>query len=104
MTTTVEIKGILEERLELLVKSGLYSSKSEVVRDSIRHLLKGLDMKELAFKLYRDGQISTGLALEIAEMDLIKFLDQCKQRGFNPKIGSENINELKKDIKGLSDV
>jgi len=25
MTTTIEIKGFLEERLELLVKSGLYS-------------------------------------------------------------------------------
>ncbi|MHA1448714.1 MAG: ribbon-helix-helix domain-containing protein [Candidatus Hodarchaeales archaeon] len=33
MTTTVEIKGVLEERLELLVKTGFYASKSEAVRD-----------------------------------------------------------------------
>ncbi len=101
MTTTVEIKGILEERLELLVKSGLYSSKSEAVRDSIRHLLKEMDMKELSFKLYKDKQISTGLALEIAEMDLNSFLEQCKRRGIKARIGSETTKELKDDIKGL---
>lgn len=104
MTTTVEIKGILEERLELLVKSGLYSSKSEAVRDSIRHLLKELDMKELAFKLYKDEQISTGLALEIAGMNLISFLEECKQRGIKPRIGFESIDDLKADIESLTNV
>jgi Arc/MetJ-type ribon-helix-helix transcriptional regulator len=101
MTTTVEIKGILEDRLELLVKSGLYASKSEAVRDSIRHLLNELDMKELAFKLYKDGQISTGLALEIAEMNLVSFLEECKQRGIEPKIGIESLDDLKEDIESL---
>lgn len=101
MTTTVEIKGILEDRLELLVKSGLYASKSEAVRDSIRHLLNELDMKELAFKLYKDEQISTGLALEIAEMDLVSFLEECKQRGIETRIGIESIDDLKGDIESL---
>ncbi|MHA1167151.1 MAG: UPF0175 family protein [Candidatus Hodarchaeales archaeon] len=102
MTTTVEIKGVLEERLELLVKTGFYASKSEAVRDGIRHLLKELDMKDIAFTLYRDGKISTGLALELAEMDLITFLDQCKQRGIRTKIGTVSGKELEEDVKGLT--
>ncbi|MHA2295894.1 MAG: UPF0175 family protein [Candidatus Hodarchaeales archaeon] len=101
MTTTVEIKGLLEERLELLVRAGMYASKSEAVRDGIRHLLKELDIKDIAFKLYRDGKISTGLALELVEIDLVTFLAQCQQRGIRPRTGIETEDELEADVKGL---
>ncbi|MHA1448715.1 MAG: UPF0175 family protein [Candidatus Hodarchaeales archaeon] len=59
-------------------------------------------MKDIAFTLYRDGKISTGLALELAEMDLITFLDQCKQRGIRTKIGTVSGKELEEDVKGLT--
>ena len=52
MPTTIEIKGILEEKLELLVEAGLYSSKTEAIRDSIRHLLEDQDFLSIAINLF----------------------------------------------------
>ena len=60
-------------------------------------------MKELAFKLYRDGQISTGLALEITEMDLVSFLEDCKRRGIESRMGIESVADIKADIDSLTD-
>jgi putative addiction module CopG family antidote len=101
MTTTVEIKGLLERRIELLIKAGLYASKSEVVRDGLRHLLKEINMQEIALQLYQDEEISIGLALELSEMDLQSFVSLCKKRGIKPKLGTEDIDELMGEIKEL---
>ncbi|KAF5429665.1 Transcriptional regulator, partial [Candidatus Methanomarinus sp.] len=58
MPTTVEIKGELELYLRQLIDVGLYNNIAEAVRDSIRHLMKEYDKKEIAVALYRAEKVS----------------------------------------------
>ena len=95
MPTTVEIKGLLEERLNQLVEAGLYASRSEAIRDSIRHLLAQIDLVEVAVRLYKEDKISLGKGAEIAGLSIPVFINECKNRGVNPKRGIENIKRYR---------
>ena len=97
MPTTVEIKGELEERIKRLMDAGLYTSVAEVVRDSIRHMLKEYDEKELAITLYKQEKISLAKAAEIAGLSTIKMKETLMARGINPQLGAETAEEVRED-------
>jgi len=97
MPTTVEIKGLLEERLDQLVEAGLYTSRSEAVRDGIRHLLTQIDLTAVAVRLHEQGNVSIGKGAEIAGLSIPAFITECKNRGVRPKIGTENLKALESD-------
>lgn len=101
MPTTVEIKGLLEERLEQLVEAGLYASRSEAVRDGIRHLLTQIDLVAVAVRLHKQDKVSVGKGAEIAGLSLLAFIDACKNRGVRPKIGIEDLESLKTDTEAI---
>ena len=98
MPTTVEIKGILEEKLDMLIKAGLYTSKSEIVRDGLRHLLESIDFLSIALHLYKNGVLSTGKAAEIAGLSVAEFIKECQKRGIQLSIGLEDVNELDQEL------
>ncbi len=102
MTTTIEISGWLEEQLERLVEIGLYSTKSEVVRDAIRRFLETLDMPALALKLYRVKGISLGLAAEIADKTYEEMITYMITKGVIPELGEPDINSLLKQYETIS--
>lgn len=103
MTTTIEISGWLEEQLERLVEIGLYSTKSEVVRDAIRRFIETLDMPSIALKLYRMKGISLGLAAEIANKTYEEMITYMITKGIIPELGEPDINTLLKQYKTLMD-
>ena len=102
MTTTIEISGWLEEQLERLVEIGLYSTKSEVVRDAIRRFLETLDMPALALKLYRVKGISLGLAAEIADKTYEEMITYMITKGVIPELGDAAEVILRKYV-GVAD-
>jgi len=101
MPTTVEIKGELESRLEKLLMAGVYKSKSEAVRDAIRHLLEEYDEKELAVSLYRQGKVSISKAAEIAGVSFSKMKEMLAEAGVSPRLGVESAEELREDYQHL---
>ena len=103
MTTTIEISGWLEEQLERLVEIGLYSTKSEAVRDAIRRFIETLDMPSIALKLYRMKGISLGLAAEIANKTYEEMITYMITKGIIPELGEPDINTLLKQYKILMD-
>ena len=102
MPTTIEIKGILEEKLELLVEAGLYSSKTEAIRDSIRHLLEDQDFLSIAINLYKNNKVSTGKAAEIANLTVADFISECQKRRVKLSIGLDAIEDLGNEMQSLN--
>lgn len=94
MPTTVEIKGLIEERISLLVEAGLYASKSEVVRDGVRRLLETQDFLVIALQLYKEGKTSLGKASEIAGLSVNDFVGECLRRRVPIKVGPDDISEV----------
>ena len=97
MSTTVEIKGELELYLRQLIDAGLYNNVAEAVRDSIRHLMKEYDTKEIAVTLYKAEKISLAKAAEIAGVSSIEMKKILVEKGINPRWGAESAEKLRKD-------
>lgn len=97
MPTTVEIAGDLEEKLERLILAGHYATKSEAVRDAVRHLLASYDMVEIAVSLYKQGKVSVAAAAYISGVSLRRMMDILAERGVQPALGVESQEMLKAD-------
>jgi len=82
MTTAFSLPRIMEMEISALVRSGYYSSKSDVAKDAFRTLF---DVKKQlkvasAVELYKSGDVSLTRAAEIAELDLESFKAILKDR------------------------
>jgi len=101
MPTTVEIVGDLEEKLGKLILAGLYATKSEAVRDAVRHLLASYNMVDVAVSLYRQGRVSVAAAAEIGGVSFKRMLDILAERGIQPALGVEDKERLEADYRAL---
>lgn len=104
VTTTVEIEGYLERRLDLLISLGLYATKSEAVRDAVRHLLEKTDLTSIAVEMYSQGRVSLGFCVEAADLSAPEFLLVLQRRGLRPSLGCENMGELEQQVSKVSSV
>ncbi len=95
MVTTIEISGYTEDILEALVMAGIYSSKTEAVRDSIRRLLSSYDMKDVALRAYRNGRVSFQLAAEVGGSSLDEMLWYMLSHNVAPELGVNNMDEVR---------
>ena len=101
MVTTIEISGYMESALDALVLAGIYSSKTEAVRDAIRRLLDGFDMKEVAVKAYKNGAISVQLAAEISGLSLDETVWLLISKDVAPELGVRDESELSQSVSEL---
>jgi len=97
MPTTVEITGDLDEKLERLILAGHYATKSEAVRDAVRHLLAFYDMVDIAVSLYKQGKLSVAAAAYISGVSLRRMMEILAERGVQPAMGVESQEMLKAD-------
>ena len=86
----ISITPELEEFIEKKVKTGMYNSASEVVREGLRLLkeqdeLKELRLKELKKELQKGYDSATNG--NVAEWDLKQFKDNVRARGSTSKTG-----------------
>jgi Arc/MetJ-type ribon-helix-helix transcriptional regulator len=85
---SVEISGILEERLRRLVDLGVYASVAEAVREAVRLFLKNLDLKKIAMDMYVKRRASFQYATEFADETYDVMIDYMLSRGVMPLIGA----------------
>lgn len=89
-----------EQEVEALLRTGLYTSREEVISDAIRNLLlnnKSLRL-ELAIDLFRAEEASLGRAAEIAGIDRWEFQDILHERRIPIDIDAESTEEMDSDI------
>ncbi|MDP8002884.1 MAG: PIN domain-containing protein [Caldisphaera sp.] len=98
MVTNIEISGYSEDALDALVRAGIYSNKTEAVREAIRRFIDSFDMKEISFRAYKEGKISFQLATEISGLSIEELIWFFLKKGFAPEIGISDINELKENL------
>jgi len=102
MVTTVEISGWVEEVLEYMVRAGIYNSKAEAVRDAVRRMIGSVDLREVAFRAYRDGGITYPLAVEISRAGYEELLAYFIRRGLVPELGVSDIEEAEEGAKSIA--
>ena len=86
----ISITPELEELIDKKVKTGMYNSASEVVREGLRLLKEQDELKELRLKeLKKEIQKGYDSATNgnVAEVNLNQFKDKVRARGSNGKNG-----------------
>ncbi|MBI2135530.1 UPF0175 family protein [Candidatus Woesearchaeota archaeon] len=80
---TVSLSDMMSLELKALIKCGIYTSKSDVVRDAMRCLYTHQPTLKLniAIELYKEGEVSIGKAAEIAGMSTVDFKEILAERG-----------------------
>lgn len=99
-STSFSIPETMKDEIDVLVKSGEYSSRSDVMRDAFRTFLRKNPEKRtrITVELYKDGKVSLMRAAELAEMDLESYKEELKERGITVK--TRKGSEEEKDVVG----
>jgi len=86
-SVSFSLPEIMTEELDALVKSGEYTSRSDVFRDAFRDFLRNNPGKRLriAIELYKDDEVSLMRAAEIADLNAEKFKEELAERGIKVK-------------------
>jgi Arc/MetJ-type ribon-helix-helix transcriptional regulator len=94
LVVSVEISGVLEERLRRLVDLGIYATVAEAVREAVRDFLEKLDLREIALNLYITRGASFQYAVEFAGETYESMIDYFISKGVLPVIGVTSKEEI----------
>ncbi|QGA80326.1 UPF0175 family protein [Candidatus Nanohalobium constans] len=102
-STSFSIPETMRDEIDVLVDSGEYSSRSDVMRDAFRTFLRKNPEKRIRItvELYKSKDISLMRAAELAEMDLENYKEELKERGINIETregGEEEKEEVEKRL------
>jgi len=100
----MKAKSMMKERVEAVIRSGVYTDESELYNEAIRTLFEvKSDLKTIAaVELYKEGGVSLEKAAEIAGVNVLQFKEILSQKGITRWIGSgeddleRKTEELKK--------
>ncbi len=97
---------VMIEEVNALVRSGIYSSKSDVARDAFRCLLEHKPelRTNAAIELYKEEKVSLGRAAEIAGTDFESFKNILADRGIKLKTYMGPKKEMEKQMKLLKNL
>ena len=95
-TLSFTVPEMLRLELGAIPKTGYYDSTSEFLRDAMRTLLAARkDLRiALASVLYRDGKVSLGKAVEIADVGYEEMKKMLVERGIKLRRGVETSKEM----------
>lgn len=100
---SVSLPTILSNEIEALVKSGYYSSKSDVIKDALRNLLDNKPKLRIssAIEIYKLGKASLSKCAEIAEISTIEFKELLAEREIIRETESKSLARGTSIIKRL---
>ncbi|MCE4625552.1 MAG: hypothetical protein F7C35_06790 [Desulfurococcales archaeon] len=93
MVVSVDITGILEERLRRLVDLGIYASISEAVRDALRRLMDELDLKRISLQMYTSKEVSLHYTCHFAGSPCRTIIDYMLKNGVMPLLGETSSEQ-----------
>jgi predicted HTH domain antitoxin len=85
------------------VKARLYESEEAVIRDALRHLLRGRpDLRiQLAIHRYQEEEISLAKAASLAGVSWAQMREILQEKGIQPHLGPETEEEAQEEVKQL---
>ncbi|GEM_PF-247470 len=103
MPSSYNLPEIVRKEIDELVRSGYYSSKSDVVKDALRYMFSNKKNLRLAAAvgLYKKGEVTLGKAAEIADVGIIEFKDRLKEYGIKRIIESESASRMDSAIEKM---
>lgn len=103
MPSSYNLPELVKKEIEALVKSGYYSSKSDVVKDALRTFLYSKKNLRIAaaLELYRSGDVTLGKAAEIADMSLFEFKEKLKEYNIERIIKAESARKMDREIRSI---
>lgn len=102
MPSSYNLPEIDKKKIDALVKSGFYSSKSDVVKDALRYMFDNKKNMNLAavVEMYMSDSVSLGKASELVGMSIIEFKEVLAANKYK-RILKATKKEMKKADKIL---
>jgi len=102
MAITIEFPEQLNAELEVIPKTGYYTSTSEFLKDAIKTILAARkDLRiSIAIELYKTGY-SLGRVAEIADLDYEVMKELLVKSGIEIRRGTETVEELENGARML---
>ena len=99
-TLSFTVPEVLRLELGAIPKTGYYDSTSEFLRDSMRTLLAARkDLRiSIATVLYKEGKISLGKAVEIADTNYEEMKRILNEKGIMRKTAATTAKETEEEI------
>jgi len=88
-----------------LVSAHLFESEEDVVREALRNLLRSRpDLRvELAVHRFQNDGLSLAKAASVAGISWAQMKDLLVNRGIDPRLGSETVQETEQEAQSLRD-
>ena len=88
-----------------LVEARLYNSEEDVIQDALRHLLRARpELRiQLAIHRYQGEELSLAKAATLAGVSWAQMKDILLERGVQPRLGPETLEEAEKEAQSLRD-
>lgn len=101
--TPIYLPAAMDEEIEVLIESGDYASKDDLLKDAFRVFLENKPEKKtfVGIEMYRGRRVSLVRAAEIAGMDFESFKEVLVDRGIRIRTATPTEMELKDEIKYL---
>ncbi len=102
-TLSFTVPPTLRLELAAIPETGYYDSTSEFLRDAMRTLLAARkDLRiAIAMVLYKQGKISLGKAVEIAQVNYEEMKKLLAEKGIRRRSGAETVEEMEREMKNL---
>jgi predicted HTH domain antitoxin len=83
----------------------MYKSEEDVLQDALRHLLRARpELRiQLAIHRYQTEQLSIAKAASLAGVSWAQMKDILLERGIQPRLGPETLEEVEKEAQTLRD-
>lgn len=103
MPSSYNLPEIVKKEIDELVKSGYYSSKSDVVKDALRYMFSNKKNLRLAAAvgLYKKGEVTLGKAAEIADVSILEFKGRLKEYNIKRIIETESASKMDNAIEKI---
>ncbi len=87
------------------VDARLYESEEAVIQDALRHLLRARPELRVSLAVYRyqTEDISLAKAASLAGVSWAQMRDILLERGVQPRLGPESVEEAVQEVQALRD-
>ena len=94
------MKTALSKFDKILVRIGRYSSKSELMEDALRTLLRAKPelKRDVAIELYKKKEVSLSRAAETCGLNIEDFKELLKEKGIKIAVPSIPVEEVDEEV------